>query len=127
MSSLFGEGSGTLTVVVYIIFLIGLFYFMLIRPQKKEKKRQQDMFNGMAIGDYVVTTSGFYGQIIDITSDMVIVEFGNKNCRIPMVKNAIARIEKSDALQKGMSGSETGDAEAVAKSAAKDIDAGEQK
>jgi len=127
MSSLFGEGGGTVTVVIYIIFLVALFYFMLIRPQKKEKKRQADMFNGMAIGDFVVTTSGFYGQIIDITSDMVIVEFGNKNCRIPMVKNAIARIEKADALQKGMSGSEVGDADAVAKDVAKDIDAGEKK
>lgn len=115
------------TIVIYVVFLIALFYFMLIRPQKKEKKRQQDMFDGMAIGDYVVTTSGFYGKIIDLTSDMVIVEFGNKNCRIPMVKNAIARIEKDDALQKGMSGSEAGDAGAVAKDAAKDIDAGEKK
>lgn len=115
------------TIVIYVVFLIGLFYFMLIRPQKKEKKRQQDMFDGMAIGDYVVTTSGFYGKIIDLTSDMVIVEFGNKNCRIPMVKNAIARIEKDNALQKGMSGTEEGDASAVAKNAAKDIDAGEKK
>lgn len=104
------------TVIIYVIFLIGLFYFMLIRPQKKEKKRAEEMFASMAIGDYVVTTSGFYGQIIDITDDMVIVEFGNKNCRIPMVKTAIARVEKSDALTNGMSGTETGSQEAVTKS-----------
>ena len=121
-----GEGGG-FTVILYIVFLIGLFYFMLIRPQKKEKKRQEEMYSGMAIGDYVVTTSGFYGQLIDITDDMVIVEFGNKNCRIPMVKNAIARIEKSDALKSGMSGSETGDADAVAKAASQDIAAGGKK
>lgn len=118
---------GTATIIVYVIFLIALFYFMVIRPQNKEKKRQQEMFSGMAIGDYVVTSSGFYGQIIDITSDMVIVEFGNKNCRIPMVKNAIARIEKADALTKGFSGTETGDSEKVAKDAARDIQTGEKK
>ena len=123
---MFGEGGG-ITVILYIVFLIGLFYFMLIRPQKKEKKRQEEMYSGMAIGDYIVTTSGFYGQLIDITDDMVIVEFGNKNCRIPMVKNAIARIEKADALTKGMGGSETGDADAVAKNVSKDIAAGEKK
>ena len=42
-----------------------------------------------------------YGQIIDITNDMVIVEFGGKNCRIPMLKAAIASVEKADALAKG--------------------------
>ena len=110
----------TATIVIYVVFLIGMFYFMLIKPQKKEKKRQQDMFASMAIGDYVVTTSGFYGQIIDITNEMVIVEFGNKNCRIPMVKNAIARIEKADALKNGMSGSEEGDAQAVEKAVTKE-------
>lgn len=113
----------SVTIIVYIIFLAALFYFMLIKPQKKEKKRQEEMFAGMAIGDYVVTTSGFYGQIIDITSEMVIVEFGNKNCRIPMVKSAIARIEKADALTQGMSGTEAGDAEAVAKEVQKDASA----
>ena len=46
--------------------------------------------------DAVVTTSGFYGIIIDITEEDVIVEFGNnKNCRIPMKKEAIAEVEKA--------------------------------
>jgi preprotein translocase subunit YajC len=46
----------------------------------------------------VLTTSGFYGVVIDITDDTIIVEFGsNKNCRIPMQKSAVAKIEKPDA------------------------------
>ena len=52
----------------------------------------------MAVGDTVLTTAGFYGVLIDITDDMVIVEFGNnKNCRIPMKKEAIIEIEKPEA------------------------------
>ena len=52
----------------------------------------------MEVGDTALTTSGFYGVIIDITDDDVIVEFGNnKNCRIPMQKAAIAQIEKPNA------------------------------
>ena len=48
----------------------------------------------MTVGDTVLTTSGFYGIVIDITNDTVIVEFGNnKNCRIPMQKAAIVQIE----------------------------------
>ena len=83
-------------IVVYFAFIMGIFYFIGIRPQKKEQKKMQQMLSQMTIGDYCVTTSGFYGQVIDITDDMVIVEFGNKNCRIPMVKSAIAKIEKPD-------------------------------
>ena len=54
------------------------------------------MLSTLEIGDYVLTTAGFYGVVIDITDDTVIVEFGNnKNCRIPMEKSAISRVEKS--------------------------------
>ena len=59
------------------------------------------MLAALEIGDYVLTTSGFYGTVIDITDDTVIVEFGNnKNCRIPMQKAAIVQIEKpEDAIE----------------------------
>ena len=56
---------------------------------------QQELMDSIEKGDYVLTTSGFYGVIIDITDDDVIVEFGNnKNCRISMQKKAIAQVEK---------------------------------
>ena len=82
---------------VYAI-IIGGMWFLLMRPQKKEQKRLQAMLSTMEVGDTALTTSGFYGVIIDITDDDVIVEFGNnKNCRIPMQKSAIAQIEKPNA------------------------------
>ena len=81
--------------VVYIVIIVAFMYFLMIRPQKKQKKGQAALFSSMAIGDSVLTSSGFYGVIIDITDDMVIVEFGsNKNCRIPMQKSAVVQIEK---------------------------------
>lgn len=83
--------------VIYIAVIFGFMYFIAIRPQRKEKKRQQEMFSSIAIGDSVLTSSGFYGVIIDMTDDTVIVEFGNnKNCRIPMQKTAIVQVEKPE-------------------------------
>ena len=83
--------------IVYFVFLIGLMYFIAIRPQKKEKKRMQEILASVAIGDSVLTSSGMYGVIIDMTDDTVIVEFGsNKNCRIPMRKDAIVQVEKPE-------------------------------
>ena len=87
---------GSLGVIIVYVVVIGLMmYFIAIKPQKKEQKRQQELMDSMEIGDYVLTTSGFYGVVIDIQEDTIIVEFGsNKNCRIPMQKAAISAVEK---------------------------------
>ena len=94
------EASGTASMgvmILWIVVLFGVMYFLMIRPQKKEHKRVQAMLNSMEVGDSIVTTSGFYGVIIDMTEEDVIVEFGNnKNCRIPMRKQAIAEVEKAE-------------------------------
>lgn len=88
---------GWIMIVFYVVIFGGFFYFAMFRPQKKEQNRINAMISSMAVGDTVLTTSGFYGTIIDIEEDTIIVEFGNnKNCRIPMQKTAIAQIEKAD-------------------------------
>lgn len=88
---------GGLLMIGYLVIIVGFFYFFMMRPQKKEQKRIASMLAALEIGDVVCTTSGFYGVVIDITDDTVIVEFGNnKNCRIPMKKEAIADVEKAE-------------------------------
>lgn len=94
-----GGGSGTiLFTVIYIAIFVAIIYFMMIRPQKKQRAKTEEMHNQMAPGDNIMTTSGFYGTILDIVDDTtIIVEFGNnRNCRIPMHKNAVAELEKQD-------------------------------
>lgn len=82
-------------IVVYGLFFLALWFFMM-RPQKKEQKKVQAMLASLEIGDSVLTTAGFYGEVIHIEDDTVIVEFGNnRNCRIPMEKSAISRVEKA--------------------------------
>jgi len=100
MSSLIltAEASQTQSIIMLVVWVVifgGFFYFMAVRPQKKEQKRMSAMLSELEPGDSVLTTSGFYGIVIDITEDTVIVEFGNnKNCRIPMQKSAITQVEK---------------------------------
>ena len=89
-------GGGILSLVLLVGFWILLFYFMIIKPQKKQQKQKEALFSAMEPGDSIMTTSGFYGTILDIDDSTVIVEFGNnKNCRIPMHKSAIAEVEKA--------------------------------
>lgn len=85
------------SMIIWLVILFVFMYFFMIRPQQKETKKKNAMLSDLAVGDTVLTTSGFYGTVIDISDDTVIVEFGsNKNCRIPMQKAAIAAVEKPE-------------------------------
>ncbi len=95
MSSFFSSGS--YIILMYAVVFIVLIYFMTIRPSRKQQQKQNEMFANMKAGDSVLTTSGFYGVIIDIMDNTVIVEFGNnRNCRIPMQREAIQAVESPD-------------------------------
>lgn len=95
LSSSGGTGA-MLSLVLPLAVMFLLMYFMIMRPQKKEQQRIRSMLAAMEVGDTVVTTSGFYGVLINIAEEDVIVEFGNnRNCRIPMRKSAIAEVEKA--------------------------------
>ena len=94
-----GAAASGITIILYLLFVFALMYFMLIRPQQKQQQQLDELHKDMEPGDSIMTTGGFYGTILDIVDDTtVIVEFGNnKNCRIPMHKNAIAEVEKAGA------------------------------
>ena len=93
-------GESLIATFVPMILLFVFMYFIMIRPQQKEEKKKTLMLNELAVGDTVLTTSGFYGTIIDISDDTLIVEFGNnRNCRIPMQKGAVAMVEKPEDAQ----------------------------
>lgn len=96
-----GDTTGSLLATFLPMILLFVFmYFIMIRPQQKEEKKKALMLNELAVGDTVLTTSGFYGTIIDISDDTLIVEFGNnRNCRIPMQKGAVAMVEKPEDAQ----------------------------
>ncbi len=92
-----GGGMNITLMIVYVVFFLALGYFFFFAPTKKEQKKRNAIMESMEVGDVVVTTSGFYGVLIDITEEDVIVEFGsNKNCRIPMRKSAIESVEKAE-------------------------------
>ncbi len=91
------SSANTFIIIAIYVVLFGFLYFVMIRPQRKEQKQKAQLLASLAVGDSVRTTGGFVGVILDISDDMVIVEFGNnKNCRIPMYKEAIVEVEKPE-------------------------------
>ena len=91
-------GNSVVFLVGYVVFLVLIVYFLFVKPSKKQRKEQESLMNSIKPGDTIMTTSGFYGTVIGMDEDTVIVEFGNnKNCRIPMHKKAIAEVESASA------------------------------
>ena len=92
------SGSRTIGMIVWLVVLFAVMLFSYVSGSTEEGAEEKElMLNEVATGDTVLTTSGFYGTVIDIEDDTVIVEFGNnKNCRIPMQKSAIADLEKAE-------------------------------
>ena len=89
--------NNSIGLIVWVVVLFAFMYFLMIRPSQKEQKQKTAMMGSLAVGDSVLTSSGFYGVVIDIDDDTVVVEFGcNKNCRIAMQKSAIAQVEKPE-------------------------------
>lgn len=83
-------GGSMMYMILYIAGLGALFYFLAIRPQKKREKELKTMQSSISVGDWVVTSSGFYGKVVDKVDAVFVVEFGlNKGVRIPVRKSEI--------------------------------------
>ena len=85
-----GAGFGTFGMIIYVVVLIAIFYFLAIRPSRKRDKELKEMQASIKIGDDVMTSSGFYGRVVEMNDQVITVEFGtNRGVRIPVKKSEI--------------------------------------
>lgn len=67
--------TGSIWVMVAYVAILGLaMYFLLIRPNKKKKKQEQALRDGLQVGDEIITIGGFYGRIMSIKDDSIVIE-----------------------------------------------------
>ena len=101
------QGGSIWLMVIYIVGLVVLFYFFAIKPQKKREKELQEMQSSVKVGDWVMTSSGFYGKVADITDQVFVIEFGmNKGVRVPVKKSEIFANKEPNLTNKPSSGSD---------------------
>ncbi len=74
--------------------LILVFYFLIIRPQRKREKAQREMLNSMQVGDNVVSIGGIYGKIVELKDDIVVIEVGKDKVKLEFERNAIKSVDK---------------------------------
>ena len=75
--------------IVPFVLLIVVFYFVLIRPQRKRDKETQRMRNSLQVGDEIVTVGGVVGLVVSIKEDTVVLETGGDRSKIRVKRWAI--------------------------------------
>ena len=68
------EGGFDWTIVIFLILIFGVFYFLLIRPQRKRQKEHQQLVEELKRGDSVITAGGIFGVIESISEDSVVIK-----------------------------------------------------
>jgi preprotein translocase subunit YajC len=81
-----------------IIFIFVIFYFLLIRPQQKQKKEHQNLLANIKVGDQIITGGGIYGKITGIKDNIVTVEISDK-VRVRLNRSSIAGVVRQDVLK----------------------------
>ncbi len=79
-----------LTMLIPLALMIVIFYFLIIRPEKKRGKKMQEMLNNLEVADEVVTTGGIVGRVLRVTDDTVLIETGSDRTKIRVLKSSIA-------------------------------------
>jgi preprotein translocase subunit YajC len=84
-------GASLMPMVIMWTAIIAIFYFLLIRPQKKAQERHQEMVAGVQKGDEVMTEGGIMGQVVHLKEDRVTIKTGGET-RIEVARGKIARV-----------------------------------
>jgi len=84
-------GAGGLSFLVMMVVMIGIMYFIVYRPQAKQRKALQASINAMAKGDRVLTTGGIYGNVASVNDNIVVVEI-SKDVKVECNKAMIASV-----------------------------------
>ena len=85
-----GMGAST---IIMLVAMLGIFYFMMIRPENKRKKEAEQMRSSLKVGDEIVTIGGIHGKVVNVKEDKFVIETGADQVRIEFAKWALSSNE----------------------------------
>ncbi len=92
------QTGGNLTFLVTLVLMVGIFYFLLIRPQQRRVRQQRELVGSLQVGDEIITIGGLYGRILEMDDDTITIDAG-AGTRLRFLKQAVARkfVEEDEA------------------------------
>jgi len=88
-------GTSLISTIVMLVLMVGVFYFMLIRPENKRKKESEKMRNAVKIGDRITTIGGIIGTIVSVKDDKIVIETSADQVRMELTKWSISSNESA--------------------------------
>ena len=89
-----GQGGSQYMPIIMLVAIVGIFYFLMIRPQQNRAKEHKGFLENLKKGDKIITSGGLYGTITGITDDSVTVEIAEK-VRVKVDKSTVAQLQKT--------------------------------
>lgn len=86
-------GGSLITTVLMLVIMIGIFYFLMIRPENKRKKEAEQMRSELKVGDKITTIGGIVGKVVDIKEDKFVIETSADQVRVEFAKWALSTNE----------------------------------
>ena len=86
-------GGDFISMIIMIVVMVAIFYFLLIRPQRKKDKAVKNMLNSLKTGDRICTIGGFYGTIAALKEDTVTLKLGSLENTVVIARWAIRSVE----------------------------------
>ena len=93
-------GMGLITSLLPLVLIIGVFYFMMIRPENKRKKEAEEMRTALKVGDEITTIGGIVGKVVNVKDDKIVIETSADQVRMELTKWAISTNETAAAAAK---------------------------
>ena len=93
-------GPDMMSTIIMLVAMVGIFYFMLIRPENKRKKEAEQMRTSLKTGDKITTIGGIIGTVVSIKDEKFVSETGADQVRIEFAKWAISSNETAAAAAK---------------------------
>jgi preprotein translocase subunit YajC len=84
---------GGFTTIIMIVVMLGVMYFLMIRPENKRKKEAEQMRNEMKVGDEITTIGGITGKVVQVKDNKFVIETGADQVRIEFMKWALSTNE----------------------------------
>ena len=85
------QAGGSWVSIIFLVVMIAVMYFVMIRPQRKQQKQEAKMRSELQIGDEIITIGGIYGRVVSLKDDSIVIESSGDRSKIQISRSAVSQ------------------------------------